>query len=535
MLLIALTWPDPTVAQSAAFDKLVAREVQWRVDEGHADFGSDLDDQRVFQVYAFYADRGYTPMWVRDGGPKTKAWVLLQHLRDAGREGLEPADYEPEKIAELMETTDPSELARLEIMLTRSFIEYAQDLRAGRVQPGEVDNEIHIEAPSVDPRALIDGAEAADDLGPYIETIRPQTAQYERLREKLAEYRRAAVTGGWPLVPEGPTLKPGMDDERVPALRRYLAAVGDLAGNADEASTLYEGDLVEAVKAFQARHGIDVDGAVGPATLAEIRTPVEERIETMVLNLERRRWMKDDLGPRYVFVNLADQYVKIVENDKTVHTERLVVGKPYTRTPVFSDEIEYVVVNPDWTVPASITRNEYMPLLKKDPGAMSARNIRIFAGGREVNPYSIVWPAVQGTGGYTLRQDPGPSNALGRIKFMFPNRFNVYIHDTPSKSLFARSSRVFSHGCMRVENPFDFGGALLAAEGWTTERLKSAMGTGRKKVITLKQKVPVHVTYLTAWANRDGSVHFRNDVYGRDEKLVAALRARSGTPLLASQ
>lgn len=531
-VILAAASAGPAAAQVSG--KEVAREVEWRVHEGHADFGSDVDDELLFQVYAFYHDRNYTPMWVRDDGPKTKAWVLLQRLRDAEMDGLVPGDYHPEEIAKLMEAANPADLARAEIGLTRVFLRYAQDLRTGRVRPSEVDDEIHIAPPEVNSRAFIDGAEDAEDLGPYIETLEPQTPQYARLKYMLQEYRQIAAKGGWPLVPEGETLKPGMDDSRVPVVRQYLAMTGDYTGDAADTGTLYDGDIVAAVERFQERHGIDVDGAIGPSTLAQMRVPVEERIETMVLNLERRRWMPDDLGDRYVFVNLADQFLKLVEFEDTVHTARLVVGKPYTRTPIFSDEIEYAVINPDWTVPASIIRNEYIPLLRKDPNAMAARNIRVYMGNAEIDPRTVGWRWVEGTGGFTMRQDPGPTNALGAIKFMFPNRFNVYIHDTPSKGLFSRSSRVFSHGCMRIENPFEFGGALLEGEGWTADRLQRVQAAGRKTVVTLEKKVPVHVTYLTAWVNKDATVHFRRDVYGRDEKLIAALRSVGSSPQVAT-
>jgi L,D-transpeptidase YcbB len=506
--------------------KLVAQEIAQIVRDGEAPFGSDLDDERLFQVYAYYHMRDFTPIWVRDDGPKTKGRELLLVLQNARSHGLEPTDYYVDRISELMGQSDVRSLARLELLMTRAFLDYGRDLGSGRVEPEEIDSEIHINPEPVDAGELIHGAEEADDIGPYAESLAPQTDEYGRLATMLADYREIAAEGGWPTVPEGSTLKPDMDDPRVPALRQYLYAVGDFQGDPQDQSTHYGDDLVEAVGRFQERHGIDVDGAVGPATLAEINTPIEARIATMELNLERRRWMPVDLGERYVFVNLADQYLKVVDHDRTIHTALLVVGKPYSRTPVFSETMKYVVINPDWSVPASIARTEYLPKLRSSPGALSAQNIHVYAGETRVDPYSVNWSSISSSSfPYRLRQDPGPGNALGVIKFMFPNPYNVYIHDTPSKSLFDRSERTFSHGCMRVQNPIDLGEVILGPQGWTTEKIRQVVASGKKTVVNLDEPVPVHVTYLTAWVNKDGTVNFRNDVYGRDERLAKGIAA----------
>lgn len=525
VLLIAGFGLAPQIA-AAQEQKLVAQEIAQIVRDGEAPFGSDIEDERLFQVYAYYHLRSFTPIWVRDDGPKTKGRELLAVLQNANADGLEPTDYYVDRIAELIDQTDVRSLARAELLLTRAFLDYGRDLSAGRVEPESVDSEIHMNPEPVDVGALIHGAEEADDIGPYVATLTPRTDEYARLATMLAEYREFAAAGGWSTVPEGETLKPGMDDPRVSALREYLVAVGDYYGEPDDPSTIYDPELEEAVKRFQERHGIDVDGAVGPATLAAINTPIEDRIATMELNLERRRWMQDDLGDLYVFVNLADQYLKVVEGDRTIHTAATVVGKPYSRTPVFTEMMKYVVINPDWTIPSSIARNEYLPKLKKSPGSLAADNIRVYAGEARIDPYTINWTNVSPSSfRYKLRQDPGPGNALGVIKFMFPNPYNVYIHDTPSKGLFARSSRVFSHGCMRVENPIDLGAVILGSQGWTADRIRAVVASGKKTVVSLDKPIPVHVTYLTAWVNKDGSVHFRNDVYGRDKRLREGIAA----------
>jgi murein L,D-transpeptidase YcbB/YkuD len=314
-----------------------------------------------------------------------------------------------------------------------------------------------------------------------------------------------------------------MHDKRVPLIRQYLLLVGDLPAGADHEGDLYDADLVAAVKWFQFRHGLNDDGILASTTFEAMAVPVAARIRQIELNLERRRWMTDDLGPYYILVNVADQELKVVKDGKTIHTAKLVVGKPYARTPVFSETMKYIVFNPYWNVPPNIANAEYLPKLKRNPGVLASENIRVFTdSGTEVNPYSVDWSSYSRMP-YSLRQDSGGKNALGKVKFMFPNRFNVYLHDTPVKSLFDKDLRVFSHGCMRVQNPLDLALLLLGDEGWTKERIDSTIADGRQRIVSLKKQIPVHVTYLTAWVNKDGSVNFRRDPYNRDVELSQAL------------
>ncbi len=523
-LLLVVMFVAPSAR--AADNDQVASAIKEFITSGHAELANQVDDERLFQIFTFYEGRDYKPIWTRDGGVKAKGRALLKVLKAAEVHGLNPQDYSIEEIEERIDSTNPEELAELDLVMSDAFADFGRDLNQGRVLPQQASRQNHIEIRGPGPLNLIDGAEMADDLEPYVKTLLPKSPQYARLEEKLAEYKAIAALGGWPTVPEGQTLKPGIDDPRIPTLRKTLSIMGDFRGKADDPSTVYDDALVAAVKSFQARHGLTEDGVIGAGTLKIINVPVEERIKAMALNLERRRWMSDDLGAYYVFVNLADAYLKVVREDgdreKTVHVAKLVVGKPYSSTPVFSEMMSYVVFNPNWGVPPSIANNEYLPKLKRNPGALARENIRVIGPSGEINPHSVNWSAMSRIP-YQLRQDSGSKNALGRLKFMFPNKFNVYIHDTPSKSLFEKENRFFSHGCMRVQYPEQLAEVLLGPQGWTPEKIKAQIGSGKQKIVNLQTKIPVHVTYLTAWVNKDGSVNFRPDVYQRDKQLEAAL------------
>ncbi|MFO1090530.1 MAG: L,D-transpeptidase family protein [Hyphomicrobiales bacterium] len=526
LLLALVAMPLAAPHAFAANNEKVAGQLEEVIKKGEdKPTASDADQERTVAVYMFYFDRKFKPVWVRDNGAKSKARDLLSILKDAADDGLDPSWYHVQEIDDLIDETDPRGLAELELLLTRAFTDYARDLSKGRVEPGDAENENATKPIEIGPVTLIDGAEQAEDLQAYVDTLKPKSDRYDRMKTALAQYRRIAADGGWPDIPEGPAIKPGMSDPRLPVIRKYLTITGDLKQDTATGDA-YDPAAVDAVKAFQARHGLMQDGVVGGTTLTEMKVPIDRRIRQLEVNMERRRWMNRDPGDMYVFVNLADQYLKVMKGEKTIHTALLVVGKPYTRTPTFSEDMTYVVINPYWNVPTSIANKEYLPKLKQNPGYLKAQNIRIFAGAgddaREVDPYSVNWSSMSRIP-YSLRQDSGKSNALGHIKFMFPNKWNVYIHDTPAKALFSKDLRVYSHGCMRVQNPLDLAVVLLGNQGWTKDKIQAQIDSGQQKIITLKNKIPVHVTYLTAWVDKDGTVNFRRDVYKRDDPLIAAM------------
>jgi L,D-transpeptidase YcbB len=507
---------------------------------GVAGAATDDELETLTVLERFYSARGHRPLWVLEGTAGPRAEGLAALLAAADLDGLEPADYRVAEIANLAAAAAPADLARLEVLLSLGLVRYAADLGQGRTTPHVADPTLYVFREEVRKAEVLAAAAQAGDLARFVDGYRPQTERYDRQVVALAEYRALALQGGWRPIPEGETLKPGMTDPRVSLLRQRLRLLGDLKPADDGAGTggdpdFYDDAMVPAVKWMQYRHGLAQDAAVGNRTLAALNVPIETRIEQMVLNLERRRWMPDDLGQRHIFVNLADQLLKLVDEPKTLLDMPVVIGKPYQRTPIFSHVMTYVEVNPYWNVPPSIAREELLPKIKQDVSYLRKNNYVLFsdwsAAATEVDPQTVDWSQVSGGRfPYKIRQDSGDGNALGRVKFMFPNRFNIYLHDTPAKSLFSRPERTFSHGCIRVQDPPLLAEFVLAtSEGWDRARIEAAIASGERTVVTLKQPLPVHITYLTSWVNKDGSVHFRNDVYDRDASLAQALLgARSG-------
>jgi len=497
------------------------------------------------QLPGFYRQRGYHPAWSANGRVLPAAYDLLAALYRAPAEGLFPESYHLSAIQALWpalsaprtagEIPDHSRrLAELDILLTDAFLLYADHLRTGRVNPETIHKAWVAHHPREDFSGRLAEALGHNSVGDLLDRLPPPHRDYQRLKIALRSLRRLADAGGWPAIPPGPTLHPGDRDQRIPLLRQRLMVSDDLAPQVIGASDLFDIPLMTAVGHFQRRHGLKADGVVGSQTLAALNVSVGQRIRQVELNLERWRWIPRDLGPRHIRVNIADFSLKVMEAGEPVLKMAVVVGRDLRRTPVFSDTMQYLVFNPYWNVPFNIAVKDKLPLIKEDAAYLASHHFRVFASWQpdapEVDPATVDWAGLDRTNfRVRLRQEPGPHNALGQIKFMFPNPFAVYLHDTSERDLFSQDVRTFSSGCIRVANPLGLAAYVLEDQPpWSPESIQAAMDSLQHKVITLKHPLPIHLLYWTAWAAADGTLQFRNDIYHRDPPLDQALRARLG-------
>jgi murein L,D-transpeptidase YcbB/YkuD len=462
----------------------------------------------------FYQRRDFVPAWSAGGALRPEVQELLAALAAAADDGLRAEDYRTtalERLAAAMGSRpEAGALADLDLLLSDAFLTFAAHLRNGKVNPEAIYRDCALGRDVADLATVLEEALAARRVRATLAGLAPPHRGYELLRQALGRYRRIAATGGPVPVPPGPTLRAGDRGERIVALRARLSEAA--ASDADEplpveaSPDLFDAPLAEAVRAFQRRHGLEDDGVVGPATLAELNLRAEDHVRQIEVNLERWRWLPRDLGRRHVLVNIAAFRLDAVEDGRSVLDMRVIVGKPYTRTPMFSSAMDAVIFNPSWYVPQSIAVKEILPKARKDPSYLRRNGYEALSGSR-------------------LRQRPGPQNALGRIKFVFPNRFNVYLHDTPARTLFSRTVRTFSHGCIRIEKPFDL--AVWALGGgdprWTPEAIRAGIDAGRERRVPLARTIPVHVAYWTAWVDDAGTLRLGRDVYQRDAQLARLL------------
>ncbi|NNF07687.1 MAG: L,D-transpeptidase family protein [Candidatus Eisenbacteria bacterium] len=476
-------------------------------------------------VLAFYQNRGYSAAWSAAARPSPQAREMLAIMQGLKSDGLVPSNYHEARIGDLVArggnaALTEREAAQLELLLTDAFIMIAAHLRHGFVDPVKIDSEWLLVHPRPALHEALDAALHDETLRQTVESFRPPQAEYEGLVRALAWYREIAQQGGWGTVQSDSTLVLGSQGTAVLDLRSRLRATGDLEDRGEALPTIDE-DLVHAVRRFQSRHGLNDDGSVGPATRAALNVSVEDRLNQILVNLERWRWLPTDLGDRHVMVNIAAFESAMVVSGRDVLNMRVIAGRTYRRTPVFSGRIQYLVFNPSWSVPASIARKDLFPKFRKDPGEIARMGYRISAvDGSKVSPGAVDWSKPSA---YRITQAPGPKNALGKVKFMFPNVHNVYLHDTSSPELFAKEDRAFSSGCIRVEKPMELAELLLEDSDWSPERVAKGLEAGKEFRVDLPTAVPVHILYWTAWVDRDGILQFRKDVYGRDGRVLEAL------------
>ncbi len=532
-----------------------------------ANQGNFVEKKNIGALNAFYRGQSYAPSWIMDGKLTERALAVIARIKDAGADGLDASVYHlPHvQIGLAMPATQEAQ-AHAEVMLSQAVIDYVHDAHSGRLDPADISQNFDYAPHIADPVAALNKISMAEDAAKVLASYNPQHPEFWALRAKLAE-ARASEKSLPPIIPAGSNLKLGMKDPRVVILRQRLkiappapppaadtpmaaeptagaavtpvsATVGAPAAQpAIDTTTVaatepakpfdpqvFDESVDAAVKAFQESAGLKPDGIIGPATLGRLNAAADDHVDTILVNMERWRWMPENLGQFYVRVNIPNFNLNIYKNGKIFYTTRIVVGQPTKQTPIFSDEIEYVIVNPVWNVPASIAIKEMLPEIQANPGkALNGYQVFANIGGRfrAVDPWTVDWRTVD-MRRIQIKQPPGEKNALGSIKFMFPNPFAVYLHDTPSKSLFQRDYRAYSHGCMRVMNPWDFAAALLTHDpNVSAASLKKLVG-GPQTQINLTQHIPVHITYFTAWVDDSGKLQLRSDVYHHDAQMEKA-------------
>jgi len=489
-----------------------------------------LEEQRVRASTAlacFYQRRDFAPAWSDGSALLPRTGELFAALAAAPDDGLRTEDYRLDALQRRAAAvrSNPSDLADLDLLLSNAFLLYAGDLRNGKVNPAVVYPDCALGRDVTDLATVLEAAVQANRVQATLATLAPPGPGYQMLRAALKRYRALTQQPGAAPVPPGRTLRPGDRGERVAALRARLAeaaaADSPTAGPLPPPASpdLFDPPLADAVRGFEARHGLEEDGVAGRGVLAEVNQQPADRVRQIEVNLERWRWLPHDLDAldasegakrRHVLVNIAAFHLEAVEAGKTVLEMRVIVGKPYTRTPIFSSAMNAVVLNPSWNVPAKIAAHELFPKARKDPSYFQREGYEVLPGAR-------------------IRQKPGPKNAMGKIKLVFPNRFDVYLHDTSAPALFGRTQRTFSHGCIRIEKPFDLAvWALRDDPRWTPQAIRAAIDTGRERSVPLPGKIPVHVAYWTAWVGDDGTLRLVRDVYQRDAQLARLLAGTAG-------
>jgi murein L,D-transpeptidase YcbB/YkuD len=499
---------------------------------------ADAEGKKLWKLtQQFYERRQHAPAWIKGTAPRPNVAELIAALSAASEEGLDPQLYNVSLLEQKRQTAsqgflskrgfEPAEAGEHDVWLTYLYLKYASDLADGLSDLARADAKWQIRPEKFDPAASLEDALARNRIEESLRELTPDNPQYLALRRVLAEYRTQAAGGGWPTVPANLRLAPGQKSRNVALIAQRLSASGDYKGPAINtgATATYSTDLQEAVKRFQRRHGVTDDGIVSAPVVAEMNVPIDRRISQITLNLERWRWLPRDLGERHIVVNIPEYRLEVWERNQVPLAMRVVVGKQDTQTPIFNDVMTHLVFSPYWNVPPNIAEGETLPEILKDPGFLDRNSMEVLdSDGNLIDPRSI---DLADPARYRFRQRPGAHNSLGLVKFMFPNQYNVYLHDTPTDSLFARASRSFSHGCVRLENPMALAEYVLRDQPeWTRERIEEAMNAEQERTVKLRSAIPVYLGYFTARVSADGIMQFRRDVYDIDRRQTILLADR---------
>ena len=480
---------------------------------------------RDADVATFYRESAYEPVWTGDGDSfVARRKALISALGRVEDHALPAERYSTDQlVAQMAGARSVRDLGMVEVALTKAYLRYARDINSGILVPSRVDSGIVREIKRRDRTELIQSFAAAEDPKAFLRSLAPQTQEYTRLMKEKLRLARLIASGGWGKTVPVAKLEPGKTGDSVIALRDRLMRMGFMQRSA---TAQYDRDLEKAVQAFQIAHGLESDGVAGKGTITEINVSAEQRLKSIMVAMERERWLTREIVGREILVNLTDFTAKVIDDGKLTFRTRSVIGKNQSdrRSPEFSDTMTHMVINPTWNVPRSIATKEYLPMLKRNPNAVSY--LRLVNGrGQTVDRGSVDFSQFTTRNfPFDMKQAPGNRNALGLVKFMFPNKHNIYLHDTPQKALFKREMRAYSHGCIRLQQPFDFAYTLLQPQESAPKAFfHKTLNTSRETRVDLDQPIPVHIIYRTAYTEAKGPVQYRRDIYGRDAKIWNAL------------
>ncbi|MCP4882710.1 MAG: L,D-transpeptidase family protein [Flavobacteriales bacterium] len=528
-LFLTLIFSTSFYAQKATIEEIMeSKLVLEDSEEAIAINGKELYSQ--IELPRFYANREYEPAWTNH---KNKM-DLLESIESAYDEGLDPNDYHFEQIKMYVAKSKKSKLsltekADMDFLMTDALILYASHLLEGKLDQSDLRKKWDVkrnEGPS-NLDSLLTVTLHNKNIKSALEDFKPNHYMYKLMKFHLKKLRTEAENGGWPEVSEGETLKPGDSDERIIAIRQFLLAIGDLEKSKVDEEELFDEELEEAVKKFQIRHKLTSDGVIGKGTIEQMKVPIEDRIDMIILNLERTRWVFQQPDSDFLIVNIAGFHVKRISNKQEVFDSRVIVGKYHKETPVFKGVMKYIVMNPTWTLPYSISTHETLPRLKKDPGYLAAKHMEVIdRNGKILNSANIDWNQYSaGNFPFIIRQKAGPWNALGEVKFIFPNKYSVYLHDTPSRGLFNRQDRAFSHGCIRTEDKWGLLMSLMDdPEVWNKDKINEILKSGKTTTINLPKPINIYLIYLTAAVDQDNNLMFMKDIYKRDKAVLSAIK-----------
>jgi len=527
LLFLLVFLSTPAFAQNPSVEEILESRIHGEPEKDVQVGGQVLFSQ--IEVPQFYTNRNYELAWTNQKNVRD----LLESIESAYDEGLDPEDYHYQRIESLLEKKKSSSLtnsekADLDLLMTDALILYASHLLEGKLEQSDLrakwDVEKNARPENVD--SLLTVTLHNKQVKPALQRMKPAHYMYTLMKLHLKKLRSEAEEGGWPQVSEGETLKKDMDDPRILEIREFLTATGDLNSTAVNQESLFDEELEIAVKKFQTRHGLTADGAIGKGTIEQMQVPIEKRIEQIKLNLERLRWIFHHPDEDFLIVNIAGFHVRRITDRNEVFNSRVIVGKYHHESPVFKGKMQYIVMNPTWTLPYSIATNETLPKLKKDPGYLAAKHMEVMdRNGKILNASTIDWSQYsRGNFPFIIRQKAGPWNALGEVKFIFPNKYSVYLHDTPSRSLFERQDRAFSHGCIRTEDKWGLLMSLMDdPEVWNMEKINEILESGETTKIDLPEPINIYLVYLTAAADKENNLYFFKDVYKRDDKVAREL------------